>query len=290
MSSPQVVECDGYLSIYDRGGMKIYIFSEDGEQGYIETTMPIEQVCIASQGTVAVLMQKSSSGYLALYDKNGGTLAEGELHGENGGYPIAIALSHDALNLAVSMLDFSDGGIKSTVAFYNYGNAGQNEIDRCVGMLSFDDTVIPEMAYTKNDRVIGFSESGIYIFEGGGKPELASQVESEKDILGIFYNDEYFGVTTDNDAETVGRHLAVYDKTGKMVMEQDIDGTIGDIGLTSGNEVYIFDGNICDIYTLRGVHKFHYEFDEKIYCLIPGVLGLNYTVVREGVTENIRLK
>ena len=37
----------------------------------IETTMTIEQVSIAAQGTVAVLMGDQSNSYLVVYDKNG---------------------------------------------------------------------------------------------------------------------------------------------------------------------------------------------------------------------------
>ena len=74
-------------------------------------------------------------------------LARGEIHGEKGGYPIAIALSHDALKLGVSMLDIADGKVKSTVAFYNYGSVGQNEIDNCVGVTTYEDMVIPELEF-----------------------------------------------------------------------------------------------------------------------------------------------
>jgi hypothetical protein len=290
MSDPQISICEGYLSIYDKGGMDIYIFTKDGQQGYIETTMPINQVCVASQGTVAVLMQKSSSGYLALYDKSGNNLAEGELHGENGGYPIAIALSHDAQKLAVSLLDISEGIVKSTIAFYNYGSVGQNEIDRCVGMTSFEDMVVPEMVYTKDDSVVAFGDSEILVFEGSQKPQLSAEIELEKEVKSIFYNDNYFGIVVDSDAEEVGRSMNVYDRSGRLVMGQDFEGDCENVGLMTNNEIVVLNNNVCDLYTMRGVHKFHYEFDEDVKQIIPEVLGLNYIIVRDKTTERVRLK
>ena len=111
----------------------------------------------SSQGTVAVLMKKDASGYLAMYDKTGAKLTEGEIHGAKKGYPVAIALSSDAVRLAVAMLDINDGSIKSTIAFYNFGTAGESEIDHVVGAQTFPDTVIPEIVYLADDRLAALS-------------------------------------------------------------------------------------------------------------------------------------
>ena len=132
MSSPKLDTCGNYLSIYDKGGTKIYILTPTKLVGSIETTMQIQQVCVAEQGTVAVLMKKDKAAYLALYDREGNSLAEGEIHGQNGGYPIAIALSNDAVKLAVSMININEGSVKSTIAFYNYGTVGQNDAPHAI--------------------------------------------------------------------------------------------------------------------------------------------------------------
>ena len=58
MTDPQIDICEDYLTIYDKKGTMIYIMTKEGILGGIETTMPIQQVRVASQGTVAVLMKK----------------------------------------------------------------------------------------------------------------------------------------------------------------------------------------------------------------------------------------
>lgn len=85
MTDPQIDICEDYLTIYDKKGTMIYIMTKEGILGGIETTMPIQQVRVASQGTVAVLMKKDASGYLAMYDKTGAKLTEGEIHGAKKG-------------------------------------------------------------------------------------------------------------------------------------------------------------------------------------------------------------
>lgn len=290
MSNPQIDICESYLAIYDKKGTKIYILDANGLQGAIETTMPINQVCIAAQGTVAVLMEKERAGYLALYDREGNNLAEGAIHGEKGGYPIAIALSHDAIKLAVSMVDINSGSVKSTIAFYNFGSVGQNEIDNCVGVNSYADMVIPELEFTSNDRVVAFGDAAIFVFEGTQKPQLAVEIPLSEQVRSIFYNEEYIGVVNSNGDEAATNHFAIYDMNGKLVTEKDFGMEYTQIGFLSNGEVCIRSENACDIYTMRGVYKFHYEFEQELYYILPGSIGLNYTVLLGDATEKVRLK
>lgn len=290
MANPQIDICENYLTIYDKKGSMIYILTPGGLQSSIETTMPIEQVRIAAQGTIAVLMTKDAAGYVAVYDKEGNNLVQGAIHGEKKGYPIAIALSQDAIKLAVSMLDINDGTVKSTIAFYNFGSVGQNEIDHVVGASTFNDTVIPEMEFISDDKLVAFSDSGLLYFEGTQKPQQSGEVSFEKEVKSIFYNHDYVGVVTSNEDEEVTHHLCVYDSKGSLVMEKDFAMEYTDIEFLSNNEICIRNENTCDIYTIRGIYKFHHEFEETVYKIIPGGSGLNYTFVLEDATEKVRLK
>jgi hypothetical protein len=290
MTNPQMDLCGDYLTLYDKKGNMIYILNAGGLLGSIETTMPIEQVRIAAQGTIAVLMSDNGAGYVALYDKTGENLVQGAIHGEKKGYPIAIALSEDAIKLAVSMLDINDGTVKSTVAFYNFGSVGQNEIDHVVGAASFEDTVIPELEFVSNDRLVAFSDTGLLYFEGAQKPQQAGELAFEKDVKSIFYNQDYVGIVTSNDDEAVTNHVAIYDMSGKLVLEKDISMEYTDIEFLSNNEICIHNEDTCDIYTIHGIYKFHHEFEQKLYRIIPGNSGLNYTLVLEDTTEKVRLK
>ena len=289
MSSPKLDTCGNYLSIYDKGGTKIYILTPTKLVGSIETTMQIQQVCVAEQGTVAVLMKKDKAAYLALYDREGNSLAEGEIHGQNGGYPIAIALSNDAVKLAVSMININEGSVKSTIAFYNYGTVGQNEIDHCVGVNNYDDMVIPEMEFTSNDRMVAFGDTKAVIFEGAQKPQAIAEIPMDEKTKSI-YNEHYIGIVTGNEDEAVTNHLAVYDENGKLVMEKDFGLDYSSIEFLTNNEICIRNANVCDIYTVHGVYKFHHEFEEELFEIIPGKLKLNYTLVLKDTTQRIRLK
>lgn len=290
MSNPQVDICEEYLTIYDKEGTQIYILTPSKLQSRIETTMPIEQVCVASQGTIAVLMRKDDTAYLELYDKEGKSLASGQIHGEKGGYPIAIALSHDAIKLGVSMLDISEGKTKTTIVFYNYGSVGQNEIDNCVGVTTYDDIVIPELEFTSDERMIAIGDSRILVFEGTQKPQLTAEVALDKQAKSIFHNEDYIGVVSSNDDEELTHHLTVYKTNGDLVREKDFDAEYNRIEFMSNDEICILGDTSCDIYTLRGVYKFHYEFDSGICQVVPEGTCLNYAFILNDTTERVRLK
>mgnify|MGYP000752450043 CR=1 FL=1 len=290
MTDPQIDICEDYLTIYDKKGTMIYIMTKEGILGGIETTMPIQQVRVASQGTVAVLMKKDASGYLAMYDKTGAKLTEGEIHGAKKGYPVAIALSSDAVRLAVAMLDINDGSIKSTIAFYNFGTAGESEIDHVVGAQTFPDTVIPEIVYLADDRLAAFSDTGVILFEGSQKPKQSGTIPFEKEVKSIFYNDNYIGCVISNEDEAVTHHISVYDLDGKSVLEKDFTMEYTGVEFLANNEICITNENACDIYTIHGIYKFHHEFEQTLYKIISESGALNYTLILEDTTEKIRLK
>ena len=52
---------------------------------------------------------------------------------------------------------------------------------------------------------------------------------------------------------------------GFTVMEKDFSQEYTEIGFLSNNEVCILNDHSCDIYTVRGIYKFHYDFDEELY-------------------------
>ena len=108
MSNPKIDVCDNYILIYDVQGTQAAILTNTGFEQSIKTSMPIVDAKIASQGTVAILMQDGETGYVQLCDDAGKVLASGELHMKNSGYPMAIALSTDAQRLMVSQCKDND--------------------------------------------------------------------------------------------------------------------------------------------------------------------------------------
>jgi hypothetical protein len=290
IATPRLVMCEEYLAVYDKGGSSIYIMKEDGPETQLEMTMPIETVCIAKQGTIAVLMKDGTTSYVKMYDRKGNELANGEFYADKGGIPIDIALSFDAQKLAVDMLSVMDGNIKSTITFYNFGSVGQNEINNNVGVYSYADTLIPEIEYLSDERMIAVADNEIILFSGSQKPQADSQIFLSGDLESIVYDEKYIAVVTKNTGNEVSHHIAIYDMKAKLMMENDTSLEYTQIEFLDNHELCLTNELSCEIYTGHGILRFQYTFDTPIRKIISHGVGAGYIFILDEITEEVRLK
>lgn len=290
MASPVLDICESYLTIYDQGGTSIYIMNETGVCRKIETSMPINRVCIAGQGTIAVLMKEKDVSYVRLYDRNGKALAGGEFFQDKGSFPLDIAFSSDARKLAICMLDVNDGAVGSIISFYNFGSVGQNEIDNNVGTYTYDNALIAEIDYVSADRMVAFSDTGFIIFEGVQKPEPKRTVEYKTEVQSVFHNEKYVGITYSNPEIEGGWHICVYDMSGSIVMENDTVIPYTAIEFLDNNEICVRDAHSCELFTIHSIRKFTCTFDKELLKILSGGDSVSYTFVLEDETNEVRLR
>jgi hypothetical protein len=290
MQEPLIDICEGYVAFAEKGGTHIYILNQDGLQGNIETTMEIDAIQVADQGTVAVLMEDDGASNIKLYDKDGNNLAGGQIHMEKSGYPLDIALSNDAIKLAVTMLDVNDGAIQSVVAFYNFGSVGQNEIDHMVSSYSYPGVVIPDIEFVSSNRMLAFGDSKVLIFEGTQKPSVSKEIAIDKEIKSVFYNQDYFGLVTNNEDKDNTRHMEIYDTKGSHVLSKDFALDYSAIEFLANDEICIRNDTQCMIYNTYGVKHFTHTFDVPIFQILSGTSSRSYTFILEGTTEKVKLK
>ena len=290
MTSPIVSICGEYLAAYDRTGTTVYIMSTSGLVKKIETTTPINRVCIAQQGTIAVLMKEDDVSYIKLYDKKGKELAGGEFYEEKGSFPVDIALSADAKKLAVDMLDVTKGKISTTISFYNFGSVGQNEINNIVGSFTYEDMFVSEIMYAGENRLLAVSDSGLLWFDGSQKPSPKKEVKFEQKIQSVFHNEKYVGITYSDPEKENSWHIKVYDMNGSTVMENDTELAYKKIEFLDNNEVCVRDDMHCELFTIHSIKKFSYTFDRELYKVLSGADEQNYTFVMSGETDEVRLR
>lgn len=290
MTAPKVEICGEYLVVYDAAGTKLFILTKSGLVKGLEMNSPIQTVCIANQGTVAVLMKENQESQVKLFDKKGKELANGKFYGDKGGFPVDIALSHDGTKLAVDLVDVSKGNVNTTISFYNFGSVGQSEIDNNVGTYTFEGVLVPEIDYISNSRMIGVGTGKVLVFDGSQKPELSKEIYIEEEILSIFHNEKYIGVVYDNAEVENSWHIKVMDMRGTIIMENDTTIPYNEIGFLSNNEICVTNTTRCEIFTTHSIKKFSYEFDKELYKVFAGSTRQNYTFIFKDTIEEVTLK
>ena len=290
MSSPKLDICGEYMTIYDAGGKDIYIMQTQGTVKQIETSMLIKTVCIANQGTVAVLMEEDNNFYVKLYDKTGEELANGKFYGDKGSIPVDIAFAHNAQKLAVTMIDITGGTVDSTISFYNFGSVGQNEIDNNVGTFSYEDTFISEINYVSNNCMIAKGDTSVRIFEGSQKPELTREIKFEHEMESVVHSDKYIATIYSKQDEQATHHIEIYDMRGKLIMEHDTNIAYTDVAFLYNNELVVKDNNNLELFTIHSIKKFKYTFDMPVYAMLSGSGLSEYMLVTDNTIEEVRLR
>lgn len=289
MDHPMVETRGNYVAIYELGGTQVYILDTVNLQGSIHTTMPVQKVSIASQGTVAILMENDGTSYLQLYDKSGDQLAAGELHVQNSGYPLDLALSENGEKMAVSMLDIHGGTVKTVVAFYNFGAVGQNAIDKIVSSYKYEDVVIPQIRYLAQDTMVAFGDNKVILFTGAQKPVESKVIELKDQVKSIFYNENQFGLVYDGEKGSANR-LELYQLSGEKRQELNFDIDDKKVEILDNGELCIQGEDSCEIYNAKGICKFKYQFKEYLYKVLSGNMQTDYTFILEGETQKVKLK
>ena len=141
MQDPMVRTCSNVVAVGDYNGRNIYVSDTAGNLGTIDTTMPIRDFCVASNGVVAAVLDDSTVTAIYLYSVAGEQLAYFKTTMSKSGYPVAIAISDDGKQIAVSYLKAENGKVTSSVGFYNFSSVGQNyrriRLRRCSSAFDF---------------------------------------------------------------------------------------------------------------------------------------------------------
>lgn len=292
MSNPETDACGSYMLIYDRKGTQASILTATGFKQTIKTAIPIVDANISSQGTVAILMQEESTGYLQMFDSEGELLASGELHMENNGYPIAMDISQDGEEMVVSQLDMRGGSIKTTIAFYNFGKDGKDKVDNMIANYSYSNQIFPEVRFMDNGKAVAFGDGEIVLFHNNAKASVEKEIFLEGEINSIFFNEKYFGVicnATDEKGKPIGR-MNVYSQNGHKKCSRNVGLSYTGVEMLSNHDIMLSNGKDIVMYNRYGIKKFAYHFDTGIYKIIARGGAKQYYFIREKDMVRVRLK
>lgn len=147
MQNPIVSVRGKSVAIAEKNGTEAMVFDSSGLQGKIQTSLPIRNIEVSSQGVLAVLVDDDNVTRLYVYDKSGEQLVEAKFELQDTGYPMGMSLSSDATKLAVSFLQVNDGSVNSCLVFYNFGSVGENVSDNLVASEIISGEIIPSVRY-----------------------------------------------------------------------------------------------------------------------------------------------
>lgn len=290
MKTPIVDVRDDYLAVADKGTNDIYIYNEDGRKGKVTTNYPIIKIQVAKQGVTAAMSKNKRDNYIEVFDRRGKTLVSHKTLLNENGYPLNFAISDDGTKMAVSYVTVKAGTINSKVMFYNFAGAGQNEENKMVG--SFDqygESVVPEIDFVTNNRVVAVGENIISVYDMKTKPDLKDERKVEDDIQKVFLSSDYIGLIYKNSKGKMPYRLEAYSMGTRRVLNKDISMNFDNVSF-AGKNILMYNNLNCQIISIHGVKKFDYIFKRPVSTILPWGGERSYLFMTNQAIQKVKLK
>ncbi len=292
MQTPMISICGQVVAIGDYNGRAIYVMDKYGIKGTVNTNLPIRSFCVSQNGVVAAVLDDVNVTRIYVYNANEDTespVVESKATMDKSGYPISISLSPNGKLMAISYLYVDSGNMKSSLAFYNFGEVGKNEADNYVSGYDYLDTVIPYVRFMDNNSAFAVADDRIVFFSGAEKPTNIASNLLEEEIQSIYYSEDYVGLVFINQSGESAYRLDVYNASGSKVHSQLFDIDYTDI-VFNKDQIVIYNDLGCQICNIKGVDKFTGEFDKSTSLVIPTSSVYRYITVTTDSIDTVEMK
>lgn len=291
MKQPQVDVCGDYIVVADVTGKQFYIYNGEDEGTSIETTLPIVRAKVAKQGMVAVLLQDEDSNVLNIYNPYSNAdnlLVEIPTNVAEEGYPLDFDISPDGKSVVTAYLVVNGNSIETRVSFYNFTEVGQDK-NTLVGGKTFGESMIANVEFVGDDKVVVFHEKGFTIFGKMKQPAIQVEKTFSEEIKSMAYNEGNLAVVLEKDGKVENQKIFLYDEKGREKLQRNISYEYANMEI-HGEEI-IFTGNrSCNILRFNGNDKFDYKFEQEIDAVYPTADGTVYTLIDTSTIQKIKLE
>lgn len=289
MQNPMVDINRNVVAIGDYNGREIYVMNTESLLGHITTNRPIRDLCVSAGGVVAAVLDDTDVTLICLYDSQGEELVNFRTTMKESGYPANVSISPSGELVCVSYLYVDGGQMKSSVAFYNFGEVGQNQTDHYMSGYDYLNVVVPFTRFLDNRSAFAVSDDRIMFFAGAQKPVSAAENLLSEEVRGVYYGSEYVGLVFNSKESGGGYRLDVYHKSGTLERSIEYDIDCRDI-IFYEDQIIIYNESDCRIYNNKGMEKYAGKFNKTALMLIPQNASYNYMVVTPDSIDTIELK
>lgn len=273
--------------IADKDGTELEIYDKSGKTGSVTTSYSIIKARVSKSGMVAAILDGGDDTWINFYSTDGSLIAENQTKVDDPGYPLDVAVSDDGVVMMVTYQFVEGSDTTSYVAFYNFGDVGQNEDDRIVSGYKYEGVVVPQIQYLDNNRSVALKDNGFTLYQGSQIPKETKTVEVDKEIVSTFLDNDMIGLVFKNDSKDKQYTMEVYTTDGNLKFTQDFNIPYTTIKLSGGNILMYNSSQMC-VMNSRGVQKYLGSVDGTIKDFFK--IGWNrYLLVLDSGVDVIKL-
>lgn len=287
MQDPKAATCGDFVAIADKHGTEIYVASAANDMGKISTKLPISDISVSKQGVVVAVLEDAGTSWIRLYDKSGEELASIKCSMAESGYPMDVSLSPSGYLLGVAYTRVEGDTMRSSVAFYNFGDVGANESDHYMSGYDFAETLIPRIKFLNDSTAFAIGTDKLVIFSGDQKPEKSYEYSFDTRIRGVYYSEDRIVLVKESVIEG-GYAASVFNLSGEELLTIPFDLNYIDLQV-SKDRIVIYSDTHMIIYDMRGVVKYDGPLDDSTLLVAPTDNARRYTLVNRESVKLIQL-
>lgn len=273
--------------IADKDGTSLEIYNKSGKTGSVTTSYSIIKAKVSKCGLVAAILDGGDDTWINFYSTDGSLIAENQTKVDDPGYPMDVAISDDGVIMMVAYQFVEGSDTTSYVAFYNFGDVGQNEDDRIVSGYKYEGVIVPQIQYLDEDQSVALKDNGFTLYQGSQIPKEIKTVEVDQEIISTFYDDEMIGFVFKNEDKEKLYTMEVYTTDGELKFQKEFNIPYTTIKLSDGNILMYNSSQMC-VMNSRGVQKYMGNVDGTIKDFFK--IGWNrYLLVMDSGVDVIKL-
>ena len=286
MQNP-VADVNGtHAVIADKDGTALEIYDKSGKTGSITTSYSIVKAKVSKTGMAAAILDGGDHTWINFYNLDGSLVAENQTNIQDPGYPMDVALADNGVVMMVAYQFVDSSETTSYIAFYNFGEVGQNEDDRIVSGYTYDGVVVPQIQYLGSNAV-ALRDDGFTIYSGRQIPKELKTVQVEQEIISTFYDENNIGLVFKNDSKDKQYTMQVYSSAGKLKFSKDFNIPYTTIRMSDDYIVMYNSSQLC-VLNSNGSEKYFGSVDGTVKDFFK--LGWNkYLLVMDTGVNVIKL-
>lgn len=285
---PIVDICQSTGAIAEYNGTEIHLVSNKTPIEVIDTGMPIKSFSVSKVGVIAVVLEDGEVTWIKVLDARGEVISSFKTTLDESGYPVCVELSDDGMLLAVSYIYTEEAQLRSRVAFYNFGEIGQNKSEMLVSGYDYSNTIVPYVKFIDEDIAFSAADNRLSLYKGDEIPLHNGEIILNDMVQAVYPLDDKVALLFYSQDEKAKYQLNIYDDEATLTESIYFDMDYNEI-IIDGSNIIIYNDREISIWNSKGKQIYSGTYARVIDKILITEGRMRYVIISGDSLERIKL-
>jgi len=289
MQNPKADIDNNVVGIADYNGSTIHMMNTEGVLGEISTGMPIRLFRVSAKGLAIAVLDDSQKMPIYIYGTDGEQKAFFYTTMRNSGYPIAVCISDSGHLVGISYLYEDAASYKTNIAFYNFGEVGQNKTDNFVSGNTYANAIVPSIEFVENSKVVAVADNRLMVYSGEEIPTSTGEVLVQEEIQAVYFGEEYVALVHNNTEGEERYRIDIYNGNGECEDSVYYNEEYSEM-IFDDDRLIIYGTEHFYVHNVNGIDKYKGELGPGVLAVMPTNVANRFVVVTNESIDTIELR